>query len=259
MIQFGDVLPFLNNEEIGSPATISKLTAILSDQSKNIYLQIELAVVVDAGKNFVKATYNLEGDGPLSLSCFQVIEELEASITTSHNPNLNAVVRKLCASIHHSETQLMAYAKKCIQPGFDYFRRQMSTNLQQAVAFFKAARLFSPHVVNIIRPTAASIDELSVFPFFTPQVLSELKEELPLYMSKASGVNASVCPLEWWQLNSGSLPKWSAKLQKVLLIQPSSAAAERVFSLLKASFSEQQQICLNDYIETSVMFQYNKR
>ena len=92
MIQFGDVLTFLSNEEIGSPATISKLTAILSNQSKKVYLQIELAALVDARKNFVKATYNIEGDGPLSLSCFQVIEELEALIHTSHNPNLDAVV-----------------------------------------------------------------------------------------------------------------------------------------------------------------------
>ena len=90
-------------------------------------------------------------------------------------------------------------------------------------------------------------------------MLSELKEELPLYVSKASGVDESVCPLEWWRLNSGSLPKWSAELRKVLLIQPSSAAAERVFSLLKASFSDQQQLALNDYVETSIMFQYNKR
>ena len=167
MIQFGDVLPFLNQGEIGEPATLSKLIGI---QSKNVYLQIELAAVVDAGKNFVKATYNLEGDGPLSLSCFQVIEELEASIHTSHNPNLDAVVRKLCASIRHSQTQLKAYAEKCIQPGFDYFRRQISTNLQQAVAIFKAARLFSPHLVNIMRPTATRIDELSVFPYSTSVV-----------------------------------------------------------------------------------------
>lgn len=109
-----------------------------------------------------------------------------------------------------------------------------------------------------MQPTATSIVELSVFPFFTPQVLSELKEELPLYMSKSSRVDASVCPLEWWRLNSGSLPKWSAEVRKVLLVQPSSAAAEQVFSILKASFSHQQQLALNDYIQTSLMFQYNK-
>ena len=200
-------------------------------QSKKVYLQIELAAVVDVEKYFVKATYNLEGDGPLSLSCFQVFEELEVSIHTSHTPNIDAVVQKLCTSTRHSETQLKAYAKKCIQPGFDYFRRQISTNLQQAVALFKAARLFSPHLVNIMQQALTN----SVFPFFTPQVLSELKEQLPLYMSRGSGADASVHPLEWWRLNSGSLPEWSAELRKVQLVQPSSAAAEPVFSLLTAS------------------------
>ena len=54
-------------------------------------------------------------------------------------------------------------------------------------------------------------------------------------------------------------PKWVSALQKILLIQPSSAASERVFSLLKASFSEQQECALQDYIEASVMLQYNNR
>ena len=36
------------------------------------------------------------------------------------------------------------------------------------------------------------------------------------------------------------------------------AAAERVFSLLKASFNERQDGSLQDYIEASLMLQYNK-
>ena len=46
--------------------------------------------------------------------------------------------------------------------------------------------------------------------------------------------------------------------KKVFLLQPSSAAAERVFSVLKNSFGEQQIHSLQDYIESSVMLQYNK-
>ena len=37
-----------------------------------------------------------------------------------------------------------------------------------------------------------------------------------------------------------------------------SAAVERVFSILKASFNEQQDCALVDYIQASVMAQYNK-
>ena len=41
-----------------------------------------------------------------------------------------------------------------------------------------------------------------------------------------------------------------------LLVQPSSAAAERVFSILQR-FTAQQQSSLEDYLELSVMLQYN--
>lgn len=138
-LQFCDMMPFLSREEIGSPATTSKLIGILSNQGKSVYLQIELAAVVDAGRNFVKSTYKLEGDVPLALSCFQVIKEIEVSMHISHNPNVDALIRKLGSSTRHAEAQLRVYAEKYIQPGFDNLIRQISTNLQEAVAIFKAA------------------------------------------------------------------------------------------------------------------------
>lgn len=63
LVQFGDVLPFLQNEDIGSPVTKSKLLAFFTDAQKRAFLEIELAAVVDWGQPFVKATYSLEGDG----------------------------------------------------------------------------------------------------------------------------------------------------------------------------------------------------
>ena len=76
-------------------------------------------------------------------------------------------------------------------------------------------------------------------------------------VARCADTDDSVRPLDWWKRNSTDLPKWSAAAVKVLLIQPSSATTERVFSLLKASFSEQQDHSLQDYIEVSLMFQYN--
>ena len=54
------------------------------------------------------------------------------------------------------------------------------------------------------------------------------------------------------------LPHWSTAFKLVLLVQPSSAAAERVFSLPQNSFSQRQSSSLEDYIETSLMLQYNR-
>ena len=61
----------------------------------------------------------------------------------------------------------------------------------------------------------------------------------------------------WWKRNEKVLPNWSSTCKSVLLVQLSSAAAERVFSILSNSFTDRQKHSLKDYIETSVTLQYN--
>ena len=63
-------------------------------------------------------------------------------------------------------------------------------------------------------------------------------------------------PLEWWKTNSSALPCWFLAAQRTFLDQPPSAAAERVFSLPKSSFGDQQD---NSLKESSLMLQYHKR
>ena len=46
-------------------------------------------------------------------------------------------------------------------------------------------------------------------------------------------------------------------MKKVLLAQPSSAAFERVLSLLESGFGQQLDNSLQDYIEASVMLKYS--
>ena len=65
--------------------------------------------------------------------------------------------------------------------------------------------------------------------------------------------------VEWWKVHEEGLPNWSTAVKKVLLGQPSSSAAKRVFILLSAPFSEQQDHALLDYLQASVMLQYNNR
>ena len=53
------------------------------------------------------------------------------------------------------------------------------------------------------------------------------------------------------------LPHWASLVKKLLLIQPSLASAERVFSLLNNALNDQQDNALEDYLEASVMTRYN--
>ena len=43
-------------------------------------LDIALAALIDAGKHLVKATYHLEGDGPLVFSCYERLSALAHAI-----------------------------------------------------------------------------------------------------------------------------------------------------------------------------------
>ena len=110
-----------------------------------------------------------------------------------------------------------------------------------------------------MKPVATDVDALSVFPFLNDLIaMNNLKGELPSYVAKASDVSPEFDILEWWKRNSDGLPHWSLAATKVLVVQPSSAAAERVFSILSNSFTDKQEHSLEDYVEASVMLQYNQ-
>lgn len=256
--QFGDVEPFLHNNPDISPATRSKLLQILSDPLENSRLKVELAVVIDLGKHFVEATYTLEGDGPLVVDCYETIVKLRAVIHSNNYPNTLAVIREF-GQPPAIEQQWHTYALQCVAPGIQYFHAKYGKDSEKPLAVFKAARLFSPIRIHEIQPTASDLDQLKVFPFLDDPILPNLKTELPSYLAKASQVHGEFNILEWWKLHENELPNWASTAKKVILIQPSSAAAERVFSLLNNSFNDKQHSCLEDYIESSIMLQYNSR
>ena len=258
---FGDIKPFLDrNEDIG-PATRPKLLSIMNDSQKLCTLKIEIAATVDWGEPFVKACYHLEGDGPLVFDCFETIDQVIAGVNAEHTPNVDAIAQFVSNGSMSTCQQWIKYSRSCIQPGLDYFFRQMGSTLKNSVEIFKGCRLFSPNKIHIMKPTAAAVeDALSPIPFLKcKERLDGLKSELASYLSRAADTDPDFPPLEWWQRNAKDLPNWSASCAMVLLIQPSSAAAERVFSILKASFGEQQDLSLQDYIEASLMLQYNNR
>ena len=153
--------------------------------------------------------------------------------------------------------QWLTYAKKCVETGLKYFQEKFTHELSGSVAAFKAARWFLPHKVDEKKPSASAVDDLKIIPFLNkPALLDGLKQELAAYIAKAADVSVNT---ETLSCHASDLPNWSSAVRKVALIQPSSAAAECVFSLLSCSFGPQQDLTLQDYIECSLMLQYNKR
>ena len=238
MLQWGDVPGFLESAD-AAPKSREKLKRLLECDKTN--LMTELAVTIDAGAAFVKACYTLEGDGPLVLTCYEVLSTVKASIQVQHWPNTHAVARQLAAQQKQPalEQQLITYAKSCVQPGFTYFESKFDGELLPCVKAFKAASFFHPGKVTDRQPNASAIEELKAFPFLQG-VIPDLKTELPTYLATAEGTPADVELLKWWKKHAEKLPHWAAACKQVLLCQPSSAAVERVFSCLKNSFNDQQ-------------------
>ena len=255
---FGDLMPFLESPELTS-SSCNKMLEILNDPPKFRKLQIELAVTIDAMQPFVKATYTLEGDGILALKAYGQLDALYQSVALEHYPNVTAKAKQLSGGNTVHEQQLITFAKECVKPVYHYFKQKFDNDLQHLIGAFKAAQFFSPSRISALQPTTTDIDTLRCFPFFDTSKVDELKSELPYYMAAAGGVSSVVDVLEWWKEHEQELPHWAAAFKLIALVQPSSAACERVFSLLANSFSSNQERAMEDYIELSVMLQYNHK
>ena len=63
----------------------------------------------------------------------------------------------------------------------------------------------------------------------------------------------------WWKATATDLTSWSSAVQKVILVQPSSAAPESVFfiSVFVTMFGDQQHDALKNTIEAVLMLSTN--
>ena len=66
--------------------------------------------------------------------------------------------------------------------------------------------------------------------------------------------------LAWWRdRDCKTFPAWALAARIVFAISPNSASCERVFALLKNLFGEEQSLSLADYVQASLMLNYNDR
>ena len=131
--------------------------------------------------------------------------------------------------------------------------------------------LMCPGTVPLLNPTPASFhlpQQLRAFPFLNEDIIMDgLSRELAAYFARA-GVSFKVDRMadlaakkvDWvrWRQNEDNLPHWAGAVIVVLLIQPSSAAAEWVFSSPRLRRLQVRSAagCIQNFVETSVMLHY---
>lgn len=109
-------------------------------------MKIELAATVKAMESFVRAPYNLEGDGPLALRAYQEPRTVEAGVANAYYPNVisccdplplsrkcscGTAVDGLCQTVYTARISML-------QDKFIYGL------LQPLVMIFISCRLFDP-------------------------------------------------------------------------------------------------------------------
>ena len=119
---------------------------------------MEYATTIDAGKPFVKATYHLEGNGPIISKAYQEISVIPTSISTQYCPNNKAVACKLSFNPVCVQ-QLIDYAKACVQLAYRYFNQNFGDDLMYTVEVFNNARLLDPARICELNPSRNDIDQ----------------------------------------------------------------------------------------------------
>ena len=103
--------------------------------------------------------------------------------------------------------------------------------------------------------------------------VEKLIAELPTFLSICEPLRLPPCPdkvpflrhrdehiAKFYADNKARIPEFSELFRDLALITASSAAAERVFSLLGNTFGNKQQLsAYEDYIEAALMIQYRNR
>ena len=141
----------------------------------------------------------------------------------------------------------------------------------------------SPHTVNGLKFREWQIDRIyaKYFDLSLERNTTERRNRIQVYSCDRlrCGERQHMCreafatyccwrcgPLHWcsWPVaktrsrNSCLTGTWNMVFKLVLFVQSSSATAEWVLPLLQNSFNQKQSSSLEDYIETSIMLQYNR-
>ena len=146
--------------------------------------------------------------------------------------------------------------KRSVEPGIQWFLRKFNADLYNTLSAFKAARVMCPEAVQSLRPTPATAQGLRLFPFLdSNHVINGLITELPKYVAAAHNVTMA-WRTKWSSGDSTQIDCHIGRLQswKFLQVQPSSAAAERVFSIINCSFNDSQDHALVDFVQAVLCF-----
>lgn len=274
--------------EFAQSVLFASVNDMLNNEHTLRLIQLQLAVLKDIGTKLVKATYELEGNKHMALEA-QLHLNMMRTFLQSATPMTLPTVAALLVEFNARAPQVdwRALAPPMWQEVTQYINSHFFGNADQENSvgkmcyayqhFYPFAALFNPRYLREVTP--AMVQALrGKLPFVTDADIDGLVAELSEY-NHLRGLNP--CPADdikrksrghtvmlksgicaWWKhMNddfSDDIPTWIKLFKLVIILQPSSAEVERVFSLLKRVFDGPRNRILLDYMELAVMLRRNK-
>ena len=269
-------------------ARVTRLADTVDDIYKRAILKFELGIVTIVGSKMVKATYNLEGNSCCALITYDTVQDCSGWLQEHYEhmtfPGVDSEIQRCVDTLLGDEEQyldmdrtaLLSYVFKkgqdIILGGVKYFQRTIIEILAADLEVYKTCRYSNPiSMRNNFESTCVMIDfreAVKSLNRFSTAAIEEMVGEWPKYKRFVRDLaidhdegNPKVQMLKctnFWKCNSSALPALSHFARYCFTLTPSSAAAERVFSYLKNSFSvSQMRTTLEDYTQCSIMLQYN--
>jgi hypothetical protein len=278
-----------------STASRESLRAMLDNNLDE--LRIELGLLVDSGVELVKLCYYQEGDRPfLCVTTFDHWNNVLNHLRKMTNPNtsvprLRAMLPSVAAVIDTLEltnlqkSQAIHTSAQRLVPVHEKMQDDTINRLAGTLSIFRACRLFGYKYTGAVGATVESLtDELvhilniaKCFDIGEDALVGELEEYRRRAVAAVAANNTrrvtaadeagdaaddhhdlDMSEEMFWNVNALHLPIWFEASREVVLICPSSAGCERLFSLMTNGFNAQQGRALDDYILASVMIRYNR-
>jgi hypothetical protein len=186
-----------------------------------------------------------------------------------------------------TKQEWIMHIKSGILPAIHYLKERLAEggDRYSTVEFYRGARIFDPLVAKNLTSRQANIliDKLTHMKSIKAETLDHMKETFNVYKERAQAVSSEVDILQWhcdwtWFISDSFVDcheckycrgkscfceikykSWFDAIVLVVLVQPSSAAAERVFSLVSSLFNQQQERMMSDVMRSSLYLRYNNR
>ena len=274
---------------------VGKLRDLAGDPLLVDMIRLQMQVVVSFSLPFVECCYALEGDGPCAMDVFPCYQRM-TSFLSVHNVGLSypslrpqivrsAALRGVDVAVVECEVHAM------LRGAIQYFHRTMECEIQEDMRLYHFCATLNPYEHSALVPrnfvewTSALAEHFGSW--LTPAELVAIEREFPEFiiqadafkvaahdrfviahaqgpMNERSGEMCSVTRMQeiynfWRRMDTEhKIPNIRKLVQLVLTLTPSSACAERSFSMLLHLFDMQQLYSgtLSDYVQAAVMARF---